>query len=141
MTEPPEYYWHRSTTYRVESPSSESPAIWRLNLKTGEFVRDNVSLLELEGAPQSSFSSRLSEEKFIQETERRRMRHLRGTGPIFALYKSIEPITSVNRRLTPQEVELIHSTWSQTFSMWEAEQLRRTAGEPPSFTVESDMQE
>ncbi|HVK20382.1 MAG TPA: hypothetical protein VM677_03380 [Actinokineospora sp.] len=139
MTEPTEYYKHRSWTYRVEAPSSRSPTVWRLNLKTGEFVLDDTSVLELDGPAGTSYSTCLSEAEFISRTEALRARHLRGTGPIFTLYESIRPIVEADRRLSEEEVELVRSTRQRTFAMWEDELRRRAAGEPPSFTVESDM--
>lgn len=140
MIETPGYFTYYAQTYRVDSTPDGGLTGYLLNTRTGEFDEDPSHVREVLWAMASSDISKVSEEKFVQETELARAYELKGTGPIFALYETIDGLYDQaereNRRLTPQESALIKALRKRTFKMWEDELARRAAGQPPSFRVE-----
>lgn len=66
----------------------------------------------------------VSEDEFIQHVESLRGRRLRGDGPIFALYQTINAIEDVakadGRKLTIEERELRDELRRQTYAMFQA---------------------
>ncbi len=71
------------------------------------------------------------------------MEHLRGTGPVFALYDTITAIfeqrRTEQRHLSPDERALITSLFQRTYKMWEDEFARQDAGQAPSFSYTSAL--
>ena len=65
----------------------------------------------------------VSEHEFIQHVEALRSRRLRGDGPIFALYQTINAIEdaakSHGRRLTDEEAALVDELRRQTYAMFQ----------------------
>ncbi|WP_410647339.1 hypothetical protein [Amycolatopsis sp. cmx-4-54] len=140
MSQTPSFYTYFGKTYRVEPTPDGGLTGFLLDLSTGEFDEKPEHVREVMWAMASSDISKVSEEKFVQETERARAYELKGGGPIFALYETIDGLYAQakreNRRLEPQESALIQSLRERTFKMWEDELARRAAGEPPTFRAE-----
>ncbi|WP_181776970.1 hypothetical protein [Amycolatopsis pittospori] len=140
MTQNPSFYTYFGKTYRLESTPGGGLTGYLLNPRTGEFDERPEFVREVMWAMASSDISKVSEEKFVQETERARAYELKGSGPVFALYETIdglyEQASRENRRMEPQESALIQSLRKRTFKMWEDELARRAAGEPPTFRAE-----
>ncbi|RSM82283.1 hypothetical protein DL991_05200 [Amycolatopsis sp. WAC 01375] len=140
MIQTPSFYTYFGKTYRIESTPDGGLTGYLLNLRSGEFDEKPEHVREVMWAMASSDISKVSEEKFVQETERARERYLKGSGPVFALYETIDGLYQQarreNRRVEPQESALIRSLRKRTFKMWEDELARRAAGEPPTFRAE-----
>jgi hypothetical protein len=141
MTTPmPRYYKYYNRTYKLDRLPNGNIAGFLLNLHTGAFEENNDHIFEVrfDNAPEIRS---LDEARFIEETERERQRYLRGDGPIFALYDTIQAILdqvrAENRRISPEERALIVSLRRRTFQMWDEEFARRAAGEPPTFEFRS----
>lgn len=143
MTSPmPQYYKYYNKTYRLDRLPNGNTAGFMLNLATGAFDENNDHIFEVQWENAADVHS-LDEDRFVQETEIERKHYLRGDGPIFALYDTIQAITdqvrAENRRFAPEERALIVSLRRRTFQMWEEEFARRAAGESPSFQYTSVM--
>lgn len=140
MIQTPSFYKYFGKTYRVESTSDGGLTGYLLNPRTGEFDEKPEHVREVMWAMASSDISKVPEEKFVQETERARAYELKGSGPIFALYETIDGLyaqaKSEDRRLEPQESALIMALRQRTFKMWEDELALRAAGQPPTFRAE-----
>ncbi len=113
---------------------------FELNLATGEFDNNNRAIARCIFATSTADISNIDEAEFIDETEQRRAEYLRGDGPIFAIYETIDGMyeqrKAENRRFAPEERALIKTVRQRTFTMWV---LRRwpaapTAKNPPSTT-------
>ncbi|MEV6906331.1 hypothetical protein [Amycolatopsis sp. NPDC051071] len=140
MIQTPSFYTYFGKTYRVESTSDGGLTGYLLNVRSGEFDERPEFVREVMWAMASSDISKVPEQKFVQETEFARARYLKGSGPIFALYETIDGLYDQarreDRRVQPQELALIQALRERTFKMWEDELARRAAGEPPSFRAE-----
>ncbi|WP_143532271.1 hypothetical protein [Saccharothrix sp. ALI-22-I] len=139
MVRTPSYYEYYKSTYVLETNSEGDWVGYRLNTDTGEFQPDNRPIAEILLATSTSEVSSLDREEFIWTTEEIRGQ-LRGDGPVFALYETINAMYEQKERegrksFTPEERALIRSIRRRTFKMWEEEAARRAAGEPPTFTV------
>ncbi|MBB5854071.1 hypothetical protein ACFQ05_12240 [Amycolatopsis umgeniensis] len=140
MIETPAYFTYYAGTYRVDATPDGGLTGYLLNSRTGEFDEKPEHVREVLRAMASSDISKVSEEKFVQETELARAYSLKGEGAVFALYETIDGLYDQadreDRRLEPQELALIQSLRKRTFKLWEDELARRAAGEPPSFRAE-----
>ena|SRR5215217_78746 len=136
-SETPRYYRHYATPVRLEIPLGGGYVAYSLDWRTGQFVEDNAKIDDVLWA-QAGEIGKISYEGFVTETEALRRKYLRGDGPIFALYGTVDAMMSVAREegrdLARAEVDLIRALHKRTFKMWEEEFARRDAGEPPSFT-------
>ena len=142
MTLPmPRFYKYFNKTYKLDRKENGNVAGFMLNLRTGAFDENNQHIDDVLFAMGEAEIRKLNEQRFIQETEMERQHYLRGDGPIFALYDTIEGLyeqaRAEDRRLSQEELALIVSLRSRTFQMWEAEFARQATGEPPSFEVRS----
>ncbi|MEV4663386.1 hypothetical protein AB0J85_15730 [Micromonospora echinofusca] len=113
---------------------------WKLSKADGGWERadDLVRKILLVGGDEIE---ELSRNEFIEYTEHDRGRYLRGAGPIFALYETVNAIVEQadleRRPLTPHESALVAGIRRKTFVMFE-EQLQQ-AGDPaadPSLGIE-----
>ena len=143
MTSPmPQYYKYYNRTYKLDRLPNGNIAGFMLNLATGAFEENNDHIFEVQWENAADIHT-LTEDRFVQETEIERKHYLRGDGPIFALYETIQSIIdqarAENRPLGAEERALIVSLRRRTFQMWEEEFARRAAGEPPTFRYSSVM--
>lgn len=139
MVRTPSYYEYYKSTYVIETDSEGDWIGYRLNTETGEFDLDNRPIPEILFATSTSEVASLDYDDFVWTTEEVRG-DLRGDGPVFALYETINAIYEQAARegrksITREELALIKSIRRRTFKMWEDEAARRAAGEPPTFTV------
>ncbi|MFC0007450.1 hypothetical protein [Micromonospora siamensis] len=113
----------------VEVPGGKFTA-WRLS-DTGGWNRadDLINKVLLVGGDEIQ---EITRDDFVQLTERERAYRLKGTGPVFALYETVQAILDVpdreRRSLTPRERALVGGIRRKTFVMFE-EELQR-AGDP-----------
>jgi len=135
--ETPSYFKHYATPFKLVSTADGGLAGYSLHRRSGRFVKDNDKIDDVLWA-QAGEIGPISYEGFVTETEALRRKYLRGDGPIFALYGTIDAMKSVaeeeGRRLARPELDLMRALYKRTFKMWEEEFARRDAGEPPSFT-------
>ena len=140
MVQTPSYFEYYAHTYVVESTPDGGLTGRILNWKTGAFEEkpEHVTDVLFDHSPDIRS---LDRERFVRRTEEERHNYLRGDGPIFALYQTIDAIWAAveeeNRKITKEERALIDSLYRRTFKMWEDEFARRDAGEPPTFTFTS----
>ncbi len=139
MVQTPAYFKYYGSTFVLDTDSEGNWVGHRLNTDTGEFEPDNSPIVEVLLATSTSDVAVLDRDRFIWRTEEERGR-LRGDGPVFALYETIDAMYEQKERegrksFTPEERALIRSIRRRTFKMWEEEAARRAAGEPPTFTV------
>jgi hypothetical protein len=142
MVQTPSYFEYYDHTYVVDSTPDGGLTGRILNWRTGAFEEkpDHVPDVLL---GREAEIVKLTWERFVRRTEEERHNYLRGDGPIFALYQTIDAIWAAteeeHRKITKEERALIDSLYRRTFKMWEDEFARRDAGEPPTFTFTSTL--
>ena len=142
MVQTPSYFEYYDHTYVVDSTPDGGLTGRILNWSTGRFEEKPDHVPDVLLGHEAEISA-LTRERFVIRTEEERKHYLRGDGPIFALYQTIDAIWDVakeeNRRITKEERALIDSLYRRTFKMWDDEFARRDAGEPPSFSYTSTL--
>jgi hypothetical protein len=142
MVQTPSYFEYYAHAFVVDSTPDGGLTGRILNWKTGRFDEDNEHVIDVLFDHGPDIRS-LDHERFVFRTEEERHHYLRGDGPIFALYQTIDAIWAgaeeENRRITKEERALIDSIYRRTFKMWEDEFARRDAGEPPTFGYTSTL--
>ena len=137
----PRYFKCFNKTYKVDRDGDGNLTGYLLNVRTGEFEDNPAHLEKVLGGELPSNFRELSEAEFIAETERERSFYLRGEGPLFALYETIDGMRkqakAEGRALTQQEESFIASLQRRTFAMWETELSRRASGQPAGFRCTS----
>lgn len=140
MVQTPSYFEYFAHSYVVDSTPDGGLTGHILNWETGAFEENSDHVVDVLFDHSPDIRS-LDRERFIRRTEEQRQRYLRGDGPIFALYQTIDAIWAAteeeNRKITKEERALIESLYRRTFKMWEDEFARRDAGEAPTFTFTS----
>jgi len=140
MVQTPSYFEYYAHPFVVDSTPDGGLTGRILNWKTGRFDEDNEHVMDVLFDHGPDIRS-LDHAKFVRRTEEERKHYLRGDGPIFALYQTIDAIWAgvkeENRKITKEERALIESLYRRTFTMWEDEFARRDAGEAPAFTFTS----
>ncbi|MFJ8577096.1 hypothetical protein [Micromonospora sp. NPDC093277] len=125
------YYDYYETPVKIVPTSEGGLAAWRLDRRTGGWRQANDIVGEILFAMGGDIFVR-TPERFVQRTEAERGRYLKGEGPIFALYETVNAIEDVaraeDRPFTPEEAALITGIRRRTFVMFE-EQLQQ-AGDP-----------
>ncbi|MER7458206.1 hypothetical protein [Micromonospora sp. NPDC126480] len=127
----PAYFSYYKSPVKMVATDDEGIQAWRLSDETGGWELANDLVREILSAVGGEISH-LTVDSFIQSTERDRGRHLRGEGPVFALYETVEAILDVAERekrpLTATELALIRGIRLQTYVMFEEELRHR--GDP-----------
>jgi hypothetical protein len=140
MAETPMFFRYYNSTYRVDGTSDGGLTGYLLNLRTGRIEEDASHVREVLHAIGQDITV-VDETRYVELTEIRRANHLRGDGPIFALYDAVRTLygqaEEQARPLEPEEKTWIRSVRARTFGLWEQEFARRDAGEPPSFEFRS----
>jgi hypothetical protein len=136
MTIPtPRFYEYLNKTFRIVDAGGKSVGEV-LDIATGRFERDDRPITRVLSATTESDIGPVDEDEFIQLTEIARARYLRGEGPIFALYDTIdglyEQAKAGGQGLGREEQGLIKSLRRRTYRMWEDEFARIDAGEAPA---------
>ncbi|NEW29182.1 hypothetical protein [Nocardia cyriacigeorgica] len=141
----PRFFRYFARSVRLEKTPDGRDVGIILNNRTGRFEEASIEIVEaiLGARTESDISNIGSESEFIRATEQLRMHYLRGEGPIFALYETIEATFDrrheEQRKLTPDELALITTLYKRTFKMWEDEFARQDAGQPPSFSYRTTL--
>jgi hypothetical protein len=127
----PRYYSYYARPVKFLATPDGGMAAWKLNWDTGGWEPADELVNEIIGAVGGEISP-VDRDRFIDLTERTRGRMLRGEGPVFALYETVEALTTDaregRRRLTDEEKALIKGVRRRTYAMFEAELARR--GDP-----------
>lgn len=136
----PKYFEYFHTTYRIESTPGGGLVGYRLNLQSGRIEEDNANIRKVLHAREDEIFT-VDEDGYIELTEARRAHHMRGEGPIFAVYDTVRALHDQadreSRSLTPDENALIRSIRRRTYRLWEEEFARQDAGAKPSFQYRS----
>lgn len=138
LQESPSYFRFRNGTIRLDEPTYGTVIGHKLNVQTGMFEpasSDDVDAV-LRSDADLDFSA-LNEEQFVKETEEARSTYLRGSGPVFDLYRQVDEIFDEaerqRRRISPEERNAVNGLYRAAFQLWEDEFARRAAGEQPTF--------
>ncbi|WP_030490831.1 hypothetical protein [Micromonospora chokoriensis] len=127
----PSYYLYYQSPVKIVETADGGARVWRLSIDSGGWHEKNDIFVEITLGVGGDIFSRTAED-FVQEVEAFRAHHLKGDGPIFALYetvRSIELLADAEARYeTPREQAIIRGIRQRTFVMFE-EQLR-AAGDP-----------
>ncbi|WP_243789531.1 hypothetical protein [Saccharopolyspora gloriosae] len=130
------YFSYYNKTFFIDIDHEHREKGYLLNLHDGDFDERSDLIAEVVFATTEDIHPR-SHEAFIVNTEECRADHLRGDGPIFALYETIEGLyeqrKAENRRFPEQERALINTLRPRTFHMWDEEFERRAAGDDATF--------
>jgi hypothetical protein len=137
----PRYFDYKDNTFKVVQTSTGNLRGYLLNFYTGEFQITNSLLSKVLRSGLGDDITEISEEEFVELTEETRAFHLRGDGPIFAIYETIDNWFDQRDSLSEAEWrnkrDFISELRRRTFHLWEEEFAHREAGIPPSFTYES----
>jgi hypothetical protein len=105
----------------VRAPNGEL-ALLKMNWETGVFEYGMEYLAR--ALSSDSDVDHVDEDDFIQHVESLRSRDLRGDGPLFALYQTINAIEDIakaqGRQLTDEESQLRNELRRQTYAMFQA---------------------
>jgi hypothetical protein len=117
-----EYYRYYKSPTKVVFPEGEEPRAYRLNPRTGLFeLRDIYTDIEL---ATTEDIDHISEEEFIEETERMRARWKRGDADVRAIYDTIDAMYQAardeGRLLTMDEVAVVDELRRRSFALFEA---------------------
>ncbi|MEU1808766.1 hypothetical protein [Micromonospora aurantiaca (nom. illeg.)] len=127
----PKFFNYYDSPLKLVTTADGGMAGWRLSKDTGGWRAAN-NLIDKVLFRSDDEIYEISPEEFVQLTELERSLYLRGDGPIFALYETVQAIEDKlqeeRRYPTPQEQALIRGVRRRTFVMFE-EQLQQ-AGDP-----------
>jgi len=132
----PEYFDYYMNTFKIVEAPGGGLRGYALDFNTGRFEITNSLLRKVLFAMGEEISP-IDQVEFIEQTERNRSHYLRGEGPIFAIYKTIDDWfdqrDSLDKATWRRKRDLMPELRRRTFVMWEEEFARQAAGEPPSF--------
>ena len=138
----PLYFEFYNRTFRIEAGPDGREVGYHLSINSGAIEVDGSHIWEARN-PRTHEIREVDRSRYVELTEAYRAHFLRGDGPVFALYATIEGIyeyaKACSRRLSVEEGALIRTIRRRTFALWEEEFARRTEGEAPSFTFWSTM--
>ena len=131
LSELPAYFSYYTRPVKFLATPDGGMTAWKLNWDTGGWEPANELVNEIIGAVGGEIST-LDRDRFIDLTEDTRAELLRGDGPVFALYETVNALTKdaldSGRDLTDEEKALIKGVRRRTYAMFEAELARR--GDP-----------
>lgn len=139
LKESPSFFRFRNGTIRLEEPEHGTVIGQRLNIRTGAFEAASTEDIDAVLRPGADLDfSALSEDRFIRATEEARSLYLRGSGPVFEMYRQANAIFTAaekeRRRMTAEERNTIAELYRATFRIWDEEFARRAEGEEPTFS-------
>ncbi|MBM7492612.1 hypothetical protein JOD64_003834 [Micromonospora luteifusca] len=127
----PAYYLYYQSPVKIVETADGGARVWRVSVDSGGWHEKNDIFVEVTLGVGGDIFRRTAED-FVQEVEAFRAYHLKGDGPIFALYDAVRAIEELadaeTRHETPSEQAIIRGIRRRTFVMFE-EQLR-AAGDP-----------
>ncbi|MBA9001805.1 hypothetical protein [Thermomonospora cellulosilytica] len=119
----PEYYLYEEWPVVFVEPPGGGLDCLAMNADTGEFQREMRYYRDIRTKLDANVD-RVPREEFVQWVERQRGRHVKGEGPVFALYETIQAVEDTareqGRTLTDEERALIHTLRLRTHEMFEA---------------------
>jgi hypothetical protein len=119
----PEYYLYEEWPVVFVEPPGGGLDCLAMNADTGEFQREMRYYRDIRTRLDANVD-RVSRDEFVQWVERQRGKHVRGEGPVFALYETIRAVEDTardeGRTLTDEERALIHTLRRRTHEMFEA---------------------
>ena len=120
----PQYYFYEGwPVVFVRTPDGGLDCL-RLSAENGEFVRNMSYVRKIRYGTTADIDT-VTRDAFIQMVEALRGERLKGEGPVFALYETIDAVEQKardeGRWLTPEEEALIHSLRVRTHELFEAE--------------------
>lgn len=131
----PQYYFYEERPVVLVQTEDGSLDCQVLDYKSGEFRREMRYYFDILFKFEAN-SERVTRDEFIQWTERQRAHFVKGEGPVFALYGTVDAVkenaVAEGRHLTDEERALIHTLRERTHEMFE-EMLRESGrnGMPP----------
>ena len=127
----PAYFSYYQRPVKFLATPDGGMAAYRLSWQTGGWEPADDIADEVIGAVGGEISE-LDRDRFIDLTERNRAELLRGDGPVYALYETVNAMVNdaleQGRALTPEEKALVRGVRRRTYAMFEAELARR--GDP-----------
>jgi hypothetical protein len=131
LQELPAYFSYYRRPVKFLATPDGGMAAWKLNWDTGGWDPADDIANEVIGAVGGEISP-IGREQFIDLTESNRGRLLRGEGPVYALYETVEAllgdVREGRRTLTDDEKALVKGVRRRTYAMFEADLARR--GDP-----------
>jgi hypothetical protein len=120
----PQYYAYEGRPVAfVEAPDG-GLLVWALSGRTGEFTLDRSYVDKIWFGTTADIDT-LTRDEFVQRVEEYRGRRLRGDGPAYALYETINGLEDASRAeardLTPEERALIRTLRLRVHDLFEAE--------------------
>ncbi len=127
----PAYFSYYQRPVKFLATPDGGMAAYRLSWQDGGWEPADDIANEVIGAVGGEISE-LDRDRFIDLTERNRAELLRGDGPVYALYETVNAMVTDARNsgrvLTPEEKALVRGVRRRTYAMFEAELARR--GDP-----------
>jgi hypothetical protein len=127
----PQYFDYYSRPVKFV-PAPDGMAVWRLSWETGGWEPADEAFADEIIGDVGGEVFRLDKDRFVDLTEEQRGRRLRGDGPVYALYETVNGIIAgaerEHRSPNPTERALIQGIRRRTYPMFEAELARR--GDP-----------
>lgn len=131
FTDLPRYYSYYARPVKFLPMPDNQMAVWKLNVETGGWEPGEDLANDIIGDVGGGVY-KLDKDRFVNLVEERRGRRLRGDGPVFALYETVEGIIKAAERErrdpNPTERALIQGIRQRTYAMFEAELAQR--GDP-----------
>lgn len=120
----PQYYVYEGKPVAfVEAPDG-GLLIWALSPRTGAFELDKSYVDKIWFGTTADIDT-VSRPEFVQRVEEYRARRLRGEGPVYALYETINGLEDTSRAeardLTQDEKALVHTLRLRAHELFEAE--------------------
>ncbi|HEX2312748.1 MAG TPA: hypothetical protein VHJ17_03390 [Thermomonospora sp.] len=125
-----EYYLYEEWPVVFVEPPGGGLDCLAMDAATGEFRREMRYYRDIRQKLDADVD-RVSRDEFVQWVERQRGRHVKGEGPVFALYDTIQAIQDsardAGRTLTAEEQALIRTLRIRTHALFE-EAIRERGG-------------
>ena len=135
----PQYYVYEGRPVIFVEPPDGGLDCLALSPETGEFAREMTYVRKIRYGTHADIET-VTRDEFIQRVEDYRARTLKGDGPVYALYETINGLVDTSRaearNLTPEEAALVHRLRERTHEMFEAELRAQGRGYLPTGTTE-----
>jgi len=127
----PAYYSYYTRPVKFLATPDGGMAAWKMSWETGGWEPADELVNEIIGAVGGEISP-IDKDRFIDLTEDNRAELLRGEGPVYALYETVNALMrdarESGRAPTDEEKALVKGIRRRTYAMFEAELARR--GDP-----------
>ncbi|WP_395103431.1 hypothetical protein [Actinomadura sp. SCN-SB] len=134
MSDLPQYYVYEGRPVVFVGPPGGGLDCLAVSPQTGEFLRDMSYVRKIRYGTQADIET-LTRDEFVQRVEEYRARHVKGEGPVHALYETINGLEDTaraeGRDLTAEEAALVRTLRERTHGLFEAELRARGRGYLP----------